>query len=407
MTWRICALVLKGTLLCLLALSMASTALAQLTAERYTGRFIPVQASQESGFDSVTVTGLSDDGWVMTGHAGADHGEVPFVWRAMHFRPMNGLPEGLTGSGLAAGWREYEFGGESEFRMAVVGYLDNASGGEPFLWVDGEGLLPLDGLDGTNGQATGTSISGPGLVGWHETARGQEAFYWTPSGVVDLGDLNGGVVESRAWGVSRNSRLVVGEAQSDQGLEAFLFTVGGSMRGLGDLPGGAHSSSARAVGQDPATGEVTVVGMATSAQGQEAFRWTESGGMHGLGDLPGGEFRSQALDVDASGRFVVGAARAAEGDRAFIWDSRDGMLDLLALMRDEFGLEELAGWTFEAATGIATGMEMDGSTDAMLVAGYGRDPHGVRGSFRVIFYPRDGVEPHESDATCVRYLLLH
>ena len=55
------------------------------------------------------------------------------------------------------------------------------------------------------------------------------------------------------------------------------------MVGLGDLPGGTFISPAHGVSSD---GSV-VVGFSNSALGQEAFRWTSGGGMVGLGDLPG------------------------------------------------------------------------------------------------------------------------
>ncbi len=49
-----------------------------------------------------------------------------------------------------------------------------------------------------------------------------------------------------------------------------------------------------------------VGGAAISASGREAFRWTSGGGMVGLGDLPGGESDSEANGVSADGSVVVG-----------------------------------------------------------------------------------------------------
>jgi probable HAF family extracellular repeat protein len=72
--------------------------------------------------------------------------------------------------------------------------------------------------------------------------------------------------------------------------------------GLGDLSGGAFSSSASGVSAD---GSV-VVGVSSSAPGTQAFRWTQSGGMVGLGDLPGGYYYSTATDVSDDGSVVVG-----------------------------------------------------------------------------------------------------
>ncbi|PHQ88682.1 MAG: HAF repeat/PEP-CTERM domain-containing protein, partial [Sulfurimonas sp.] len=63
--------------------------------------------------------------------------------------------------------------------------------------------------------------------------------------------------------------------------------------GLGDLAGGSFFSRAFSVSSD---GSV-VVGESTSASGLEAFRWTQTGGIVGLGDLTGGSFFSRARDV--------------------------------------------------------------------------------------------------------------
>ena len=46
--------------------------------------------------------------------------------------------------------------------------------------------------------------------------------------------------------------------------------------------------------------------MAPAVNGTEAFRWTEGSGMVGLGDLAGGSFYSVANAVNADGSVVVG-----------------------------------------------------------------------------------------------------
>lgn len=54
-----------------------------------------------------------------------------------------------------------------------------------------------------------------------------------------LGDLTGGAVLSRAYGTSNDGSIVGGESNSSSGLEAFRWTPGGGMVGLGDLAGGS------------------------------------------------------------------------------------------------------------------------------------------------------------------------
>ena len=76
---------------------------------------------------------------------------------------------------------------------------------------------------------------------------------------------------------------------------------------LGDLSGGLYESKAYDVSAD---GSV-VVGRSRSsgiglADGYEAFRWSLDGGMIGLGP-PGGQF-SQATSVSADGSVIVGKA---------------------------------------------------------------------------------------------------
>ena len=79
--------------------------------------------------------------------------------------------------------------------------------------------------------------------------------------------------------------MVVGYGNSNSGTEAFRWTSGGGMVGLGDLPGGSFSSHAFGVSSD---GSVVVESSHSVSGGYEAFRWTSAGGMVGLGDLPAG-----------------------------------------------------------------------------------------------------------------------
>ena len=70
---------------------------------------------------------------------------------------------------------------------------------------------------------------------------------------------------------------------------------------LGDLEGGSFSSNAVDVSYD---GSV-VVGEATSASGKEAYRWTAETGMVVLDWIPGGWYH-EITGVSADGSAVVG-----------------------------------------------------------------------------------------------------
>jgi probable HAF family extracellular repeat protein len=167
--------------------------------------------------------------------------------------------------------------------------------------------------------ATGACLANLGLS---DTAHAQATF-------LGLGDLPGGSFFSQATGVSADGSVVVGNAISASGSEAFRWTAPGEMVGLGDLPGGTFSSIAHAVSADGST----VVGQSQSASGPEAFRWTASTGMVGLGDLPGGAFSSGAGGVSADGSVVAGRGRTQnfagfERSEAFRWTASTGMVGL-------------------------------------------------------------------------------
>ncbi|MBY0587261.1 hypothetical protein K2X85_08805 [bacterium] len=213
-----------------------------------------------------------------------------------------------------------------------------------------EAIATFQGLGDLSGgiffsRAYRVSSDGSVVVGEGTSASGQEAFRWTSgTGMVGLGDLPGGAFVSSPRGVSANGSVVVGSGRTASGFEAFRWTSGTGMVGLGDLPGGSISSTADGVS---ANGSV-VVGQGFSASGSEAFRWTSGTGMVGLGDLPGGSFSSTAYGVSADGSVVVGMGLSASGSEAFRWTSGTGMV----------GLGDLPGGSFSS---VATGVSSDGS----------------------------------------------
>ncbi|MEQ8843608.1 MAG: GC-type dockerin domain-anchored protein [Phycisphaerales bacterium] len=160
------------------------------------------------------------------------------------------------------------------------------------------------------------------------SAFGQSSF-------VPLGDLPGGSAFSSASGVSSfdeaggvaGNLVVVGNSQSSNGREAFRWTAGDGLVGLGSLGGSFFFSNAAAV---DATG-ATVVGGASAPEGILAYRWRVSTGLVSLGDLPGGTEESEASATSADGSVVVGASRSRPGPvggEAFLWVEGFGMLGL-------------------------------------------------------------------------------
>ena len=126
-----------------------------------------------------------------------------------------------------------------------------------------------------------------------------------------LGDLPGGAFLSLAHDISDDGSVIVGESESSEGTEAFVWTRKAGMSGLSDLPGGAFRSVANGV-----SGDGTVVGgysqaTASLPSGHEAFRWTADSGMEPLGDLPGGTYSSLAFATSEDGSVLGGKSDPA------------------------------------------------------------------------------------------------
>jgi probable HAF family extracellular repeat protein len=149
------------------------------------------------------------------------------------------------------------------------------------------------------------------------------------------------------------------------------------MVGLGDLPGGGFWSAAFGVSAD---GSV-VVGRGVSDPNTEAFRWTSGGGMVGLGHLPGGSV-SWAYAASADGSVVVGAGSSVSGLTAFIWDSTNGIRNLKDVLTNDYGLD-LTGWTLEEA--------LDISDDGLTIVGYGHNPSGDQEAWRAVLGSTPGT----------------
>lgn len=135
----------------------------------------------------------------------------------------------------------------------------------------------------------------------------------------------------------------------------------GTLNIFSPLPGGA-SILGTAISAD---GKI-VVGQSESAQGMQAFEW-DTGTTSGLGDLPGGAFESQALSLSMDGTFVVGWGTSVNGKEAMIWDSINGMRSLQNVLADSYGVDT-EGWTLSEVVRV--------SSDGMILVGHGAGPGG-------------------------------
>ena len=148
-----------------------------------------------------------------------------------------------------------------------------------------------------------------------------EAFVWTPeTGRASIGHLPGGVPGgSRALGVSANGNYVAGVsstgAEPSVPREAFRWSLGGGMEGLGTINEFSSTSEARAlshygtyvVGTDeffPPLGAPGVFDF------RRAFRYNDRTGMQDLGVLTayGDSSSTEGADISADGSVVVGTA---------------------------------------------------------------------------------------------------
>lgn len=335
--------------------------------------FIPLGDLAGGDFRS-SATGVSDDGSVVVGNGTPESGVGAFRWTAATgLVTLSGVPWGATPEGVSA----EAVSGDG---ATVVGWFQVETGGriEAFRWNTATGAVGLGDLIGDQFQSEsfevsvdGSVVVGTALADGAEPGQGTrhlEAFRWTAAtGMVGLGDLQGGDYWSDARGVSADGSVVVGMSlNATSNFEAFRWTSGTGMVGLGDLPGGGFDVRANDVSAD---GNV-VVGNGSSATGPEAYLWTSGGGMMGLGYLPGLGAESRAYGVSADGNVVVGQSQADAcscTSEAFVWTQANGMQNLRDVLIAK-GVTGLDNWVLREATGI--------SADGQWVVGNAINPSG-------------------------------
>jgi uncharacterized membrane protein len=147
-----------------------------------------------------------------------------------------------------------------------------------------------------------------------------------------LGSLPSVSPLSRAWGVSADGQIVVGESASPRSgsdVEAFRKEDIGPLVGLGTLDPTYYASVAYAVSGD---GAIAVGGSFFDAtRVDQAFRWTADG-MVGLGGFPPAPTSTQALGANWDGSVVVGVGKSVDPvaggfrDQAWRWASGNKVL---------------------------------------------------------------------------------
>lgn len=243
-------------------------------------------------------------------------------------------------------------------------------------------FIALGDLPGGNFNSTADAVSADGstVVGSSSSRYTLEAFRWTArTGIVGLDSLGAPYGHSRAFGVSGDGAVIVGDTKwpapdVSWASQAFRWTAETGMVGLGFLPG-TKWTTAVAASMD---GSV-IVGYSSTTFGSRhtAFRWTAADGMIELGEkAPGGT--STAYDVSADGTVIVGSI----DDEAFRWTPDSGFTLLgadtaaYAISADgstivgQFADRGAARWTMEEGwvdLGVPNGLPWSVSGDGSLI----------------------------------------
>ena len=201
----------------------------------------------------------------------------------------------------------------------------------PGFWLTG--LAP----SATQGQVRALNLDGSVAAGFTSApliAYYQPGFTWTPQGGrYDFGLEPGMPPTSAALGLNSDGSVVAGGMTSGQVGRAFRRVGSGPLQDLGVLPNESHSIAYGVSGDGN-----TVVGASEHAvQGGvsgQAFRWTQGGGMQGLGYLRPSGYSSQAYGISRDGSTIVGTSQSGSAFdplEAFRWTQSSGM-QLLPLL---------------------------------------------------------------------------
>lgn len=308
-------------------------------------------------------TAISPDGKIVVGGASSSAfpGGEAFMWTAASgIVALGDLPGGRSNSLATA------VAGNGN---GIVGYglsTNTLNQTEAFSWSAENGMTRLSEIlpEGTiNLSAQGVSADGQVVVGVIDVPNRREAFRWSnSSGLVGLGDFDGGTFSSTAYAVSADGSVIVGDGRSAIGIEAFRWTQESGLISLGHLSGASVSSS---TAFDVSADGNTVVGYSTSTNGLEAFLWTSENGLIGLGYITPADEDSVAQAVSADGKTVVGYASGENGRSAFVWSSSQGMRSLWQILLSQ-GIDPAeSGWT-------SLSVASDVSADGRFVVGRGQ-----------------------------------
>ena len=325
--------------------------------------------------------GIADDGLTAAGYSQSANGPEAFRWSPLSgMQPLGGLGGGPFDSRAEAISAD---GSTITGRGRIANSGSGASQYNAFRWTASGGMVSIGDLPGGVISAAGHAISSDGsaIVGSSSSSAGSETFRWTAAGGMQSvpAQFPASGTDNGAYGVTRDGTVLAGTSQANgfSPFQAYKWSSSGGLLALGDMPGGVTYSWGTGISND---GNV-IVGYSGSANAgpnsgdYEAFRWTPGGGMAGLGDLPGGSFFSMARAVSADGNTVVGRSVTSLGfAEGFIWDSSNGMRklsDVLAAAGIDVGTWVLTDVNAISADGqsfVGTGIDPGGATEAWIAS---------------------------------------
>lgn len=277
-----------------------SSVVALLTLLNLVSMTVARAASFQSVATNATAADISGNGAVVICNINGK----PFRWSAQ-LSPLGEMTSvtlrGLSYDGTTVVGSYFDWFGNHPFRFPSSGVVGPAQDGNVYFDVSAEG----------------------NHVAGSRTPRGEYTKAMRDD--VSLGSLSSDSYPTEyCTGISDDGSICAGTSESRGAAQAFRWTAGSGLVGLGYL--GANQSS-RA---DDISGNGAVI---VGQSGVEAFRWSEGSGMAGLGDLPGGDFNSRALAASWDGAIIVGKSTSASGVEAFIWDAGNAMRSLKSVLQ--------------------------------------------------------------------------
>lgn len=316
--------------------------------------------------------GVSPDGSTAVGYSTDGYADRVITWTAAGGTADRGV--GIV-NGTSRGMDINNTGD-----IAGYGYNSSWTTEIAFIMAAGGGNTTFPSSHGNS--AAAITADGTTIVGGAQGDGMNSAAKMTGGVTYLLPPLTSGVWAG-ASDVSADGSIVVGYSRTHTAYDlnrAVYWTGLASPVNMGVLPGapaGAHSN-ATGISQDG----TMIVGQSGNAAGRtEAFLWTAGTGMQGLGTVSSSNVYSSALAVSNSGS-VVGTSSNDDGDYvAFVWDATNGMRDLNTLVA---GLLP-SGWSLMNANDI--------SDDGTVIVGTAFNESTWSAKGFVLTMPQDVPEP--------------